>query len=96
MDPDGVERFFNELGVDPLDVSVLVLCWHFKAQRMCYFTQEEFVTGLLKLNCSTLQELKRKLPRLKKDLDNNQTFTEIYEYAFEFSKDDPTQKALRT
>jgi hypothetical protein len=63
---------------------------------ICYFTQEEFVTGLLKLNCSTLQELKRKLPRLKKDLDNNQTFTEIYEYAFEFSKDDPTQKALRT
>jgi hypothetical protein len=94
IDLDGIERFCNDLGLDPLDALFFVLCWHFDPQKACYFGREEFVEGLLKLNCTTLQELKKNLSRLKKDLDNTTTLTQIYEYAFFFAKDDPSQKFL--
>lgn len=30
-------------------ISVLILCWHFKAELSCYFKKEEFVNGCTEL-----------------------------------------------
>jgi hypothetical protein len=33
---------------------VLVLAWHFAAQKQGYFTRKEFVNGLMKLECYSI------------------------------------------
>ena len=46
---DGVGQLCADLGIEPTDVVMLVLAWHFQAVRMCEFTRVQFVDGLTKL-----------------------------------------------
>jgi DCN1-like protein 4/5 len=40
--PDGVERFCQDLQVEPGNVVMLVLAWKMNAQQMGYFSLEEW------------------------------------------------------
>lgn len=42
---DGVDRLCCDLGVEPDDVVMLVISWHFQAAVMCEFSRPEFVDG---------------------------------------------------
>jgi hypothetical protein len=44
--PNGVQKLLNDLGLDPLDRKVLLLCWKLNAENQCEFTQKEFTEGL--------------------------------------------------
>ncbi|KAJ0402927.1 hypothetical protein P43SY_005912 [Pythium insidiosum] len=90
---DGIVAFCDELGIDPQDPVILVLSWYMEAEAMCVFTRSEFLCGLEKLQCRSIEELKQKLPTLRRRLQNRETFTEIYTYTFMFAKE-RTQKSL--
>ena len=51
---DGVGQLCADLGIEPTDVVMLVLAWHFQAMRMCEFTRAQFVDGLTKLGYGRL------------------------------------------
>jgi DCN1-like protein 1/2 len=87
MEADGIERFFNDLGVDPMDLVTLQLSKYMQAETMGVYTQAEFETGLRALGVSTLSELKSKLPTLYADLKNDNQFRELYKFTFDFSRD---------
>lgn len=60
--------------VDPEDIVMLVLSWHFRAATMCEYSHEEFVSGMLRLRCDSLPKLQQKLPELRRDLQDAQTY----------------------
>lgn len=85
--PDGIEQLCKDLGVDPEDVLVLVFAWHLNAQRIGFFSKEEFITGMQKLGSDSIAKLKNQLPNFKRDLDDQIKFKDIYRFAFVFAKE---------
>lgn len=86
MRAEGVALFMEDLRVDPADVAVLVLCYHLGADVMSEFTREEFVGGLAKLGCDTIDKLRNRLPELRAELDDDVTFRKVYEFAYGFAR----------
>jgi hypothetical protein len=60
--------------VDPGDVVMLVLSWHWKAGTMCEYSREEFVNGMLRMRCDSVAKLQQKLPELRQDLQDAQKY----------------------
>lgn len=75
---DGILAFCEELGIDPQDPVILVLSWFMEAAAMCEFTRSEFVRGFEKLECQSVDDLRAKLPFLRRKLRNSSEFTPIY------------------
>lgn len=91
-DPDvilaeGVQQLCEDLGVDPADIVMLVLSYHLDAATMCEYSRQEWVSGLTKLRCDSLDKLKSKLPELRRQLDDPALFKEIYNYAYNFCRE---------
>lgn len=60
--------------VDPEDVVMLVLSWHFNAATMCEYSQDEFVKGMTNLRCDSIQKLQQKLAQLRAELQDDRKF----------------------
>eukprot|EP00743_Colponemidia_sp_Colp-15_P001431 GILK01001569.1.p1 GENE.GILK01001569.1~~GILK01001569.1.p1 ORF type:complete len:269 (+),score=48.58 GILK01001569.1:61-807(+) len=90
---EGIGMFCEDLGVDPLDVVTLVISWHFKAETMGVFTRKEFLEGMTRLGCDSIDKLKAKLYELRSELLEEGKFRDIYVYVFSFAKE-PNQKYL--
>lgn len=43
--PEGMEKFCEDLNVDPENVVMLVIAYKMGAKQMGYFTQEEWLKG---------------------------------------------------
>lgn len=82
---DGVTTFINDLGVDPTDVVMVVVSYHMKAATMCEYTWQEFQQGFMDMEVDSVASLKSKLPELRKELDDRDTFAQIYSFAFLWS-----------
>lgn len=54
---------------------------------MGYFTLDEWETGLIALQCDSIDKLRSKLNSLRKLLFEHSAFKEIYRYAYNFAKD---------
>lgn len=57
------------------------------ARRMGYFTLDEWETGLIDLQCDSLDKLRSKLDSLGMLLYDSNVFKDIYRYAYHFAKD---------
>lgn len=75
---DGILNFCKELGIDAQDPVILALSWYMEAEAMCVFTRQEFVRGLEKLQCCSMDDLKAQLPMLRSKLRNREDFLHIY------------------
>ncbi len=62
IEVEGLQRFFEDLGVNPGSdtVTILISC-KMKAANMGTYTQAEFKEGFNQMGVSTVDELKRKL-----------------------------------
>ncbi len=54
---DGTMQLCQDLGVDPSDVSLLVLAYRLGCPRMCEFQRDGFVSGLSALKYSLISYL---------------------------------------
>ena len=81
---DGVCRLCEDLKVDPGDVAMLVLAWHFRAECMCEFSRSEWQTGMTALACDSVAKLAAKLPSLRASLSEEATFRQVYAFSFTF------------
>ena len=61
----------QDLSVDPSDVVLIVLSYHFKASEICQFSKEEFVGGMQRLGCESIAKLKDRLPSLRQSLSDD-------------------------
>eukprot|EP01111_Echinosteliopsis_oligospora_P002512 TRINITY_DN1375_c1_g1_i1.p1 TRINITY_DN1375_c1_g1~~TRINITY_DN1375_c1_g1_i1.p1 ORF type:complete len:292 (+),score=83.16 TRINITY_DN1375_c1_g1_i1:119-994(+) len=85
--PEGIERLCHDLSVDPEDIVVMVMAWQLNAATMGFFSRDEFINGLKKLNVDSIPKFKNELKNFQKDLDDPAKFKEIYRFAFGFAKE---------
>lgn len=85
--PEGMEKFCEDIGVEPENIVMLALAWKLGAKQMGYFTRAEWSKGMADLQVDNIDKLKTKLGYLRSILDNQATFKNIYRYAFDFARD---------
>lgn len=93
---DGMEKFCQDLGVDPTEFIVLVLAWKFNASQMCRFTRTEFVDGFKALKVDSIRSLQNRFPELEAEVTNDlEKFKDLYRFTFKFGLDvEEGQRAL--
>jgi DCN1-like protein 1/2 len=82
---EGIMQLCEDLEVEPEDLVVLVLSYHLDAQSMGEYSQSEFESGMESLGVDSLEKLKNKLPQLRAELEDPDSFREIYNFAYKFS-----------
>lgn len=85
--PDAMEKFCEDIGVEPENIIMLVLAWRLEAASMGFFTKEEWLRGMTTLQCDCTRRLQSKLDFLRSELNNANAFKNIYRYAFDFARD---------
>uniref|UniRef100_A0A3Q2CF82 DCN1-like protein n=1 Tax=Cyprinodon variegatus TaxID=28743 RepID=A0A3Q2CF82_CYPVA len=84
--PEGIEKFCEDIGVEPENVVMLVLAWKLDAQSMGYFTLQEWLRGMGSLQCDSTERLRNSLDYLRSVLNDSTSFKLIYRYAFDFAR----------
>lgn len=95
LGPEGMEKFCEDIGVDPENVVMLVIAYKMGAKQMGYFTQEEWLKGLTELQCDSVHKLQMKLDYLKSLLNDPYVFKAVYRYSYDFARD-KEQRSLDT
>ncbi|KAA8589792.1 hypothetical protein FQN60_013157, partial [Etheostoma spectabile] len=85
--PEGMEKFCEDIGVEPENVVMLVLAWKLDAQSMGYFTLQEWLRGMGLLQCDSTERLRNSLDYLRSVLNDSTSFKLIYRYAFDFARE---------
>ncbi|XP_071483960.1 DCN1-like protein 4 [Diadema antillarum] len=85
--PEGMEKFCEDIGVEPENLVMLVIAWTLDAKQMGFFTHIEWMNGMTKLQVDCIEKLRAKLDSLRSLLDEPLTFKKIYRYAFDFARD---------
>lgn len=84
--PDGMEKFCEDIGVEPENVVMLVLAYKMGARRMGFFTQSEWTKGLTDLQCDTPSKVQSKMDHLRNCMNDFSTFKGVYRYAYDFAR----------
>ncbi|KAJ4879360.1 hypothetical protein Rs2_36414 [Raphanus sativus] len=92
--PEGKEELCSDLDVSHIDIRILMLAWKMKAEKQGYFTQEEWTRGLVALRADTLDNLKKALPELEKEVRSPSNFADFYAYAFTYSLTEEKQGSI--
>lgn len=87
LGPEGMEKFCEDIGVEPENVVMLVLAYKMQARQMGFFTKEEWLKGFSDLGCDSIQKLQYRLDYLRGLLNDQNTFKAIYRYAYDFARD---------
>lgn len=86
LGPEGMEKFCEDIGVEPENVVMLVLAYRMQARQMGFFTQEEWLRGLSDLQCDSIIKVQGRLDHLKCLLSDSNHFKAIYRYAYDFAR----------
>ncbi|RVE59680.1 hypothetical protein OJAV_G00190810 [Oryzias javanicus] len=93
---EGMERFCNDLCVDPAEFRVLVLAWRFQAATMCKFTRKEFVEGCKAIKADSLEGICSRFPCMLVEAQGEENFKDLYRFTFQFGLDaDEGQRSLQ-
>lgn len=93
---EGMERFCNDLCVDPAEFRVLVLAWKFQAATMCKFTRKEFVEGCKAIQADSLEGICSRFPNMLQEAQGEENFKDLYRFTFQFGLDaDEGQRSLQ-
>jgi hypothetical protein len=81
-----MEKFCEDISVEPENVAMLVLAYKMGARQMGFFTQAEWLKGLTDLQCDSIAKVQYKLDYLRALLNDSNTFKCIYRYAYDFAR----------
>jgi hypothetical protein len=94
---NGIARLCEDIGLDSEDPVLLQIAFHCQAKTMFVFTKEEFVRGMSKLNCYSMNALKMAIEGLHMSLDNDSDlFRQTYLFAFNYARADQKSLDLET
>lgn len=86
LGPDTMERFCEDIGVEPENVVMLVLAYKMGARQMGYFTQAEWLKGMTELQCDAAAKMPAKLDAMRASLSDYGSFKGVYRYAYDFAR----------
>ncbi|EAW66842.1 defective in cullin neddylation 1 domain containing 3 [Homo sapiens] len=84
---EGMERFCNDLCVDPTEFRVLLLAWKFQAATMCKFTRKEFFDGCKAISADSIDGICARFPSLLTEAKQEDKFKDLYRFTFQFGLD---------
>ncbi|GFR96155.1 DCN1-like protein [Elysia marginata] len=87
LGPEGMEKFCEDIGVEPENIVMLALAYKLDAKNMGFFTKEEWMKGMTELQCDTIEKLQNRLEYLRALLNDPPTFKNVYRFAFDFARD---------
>ena len=82
-----MEKFCEDIGVEPENVVMLVLAFKMNARQMGFFTLNEWLKGLTDLQCDSIYKVQQKMDYLRNLLNDPHIFKAIYRYAYDFARD---------
>lgn len=91
-----MEKFCEDIGVEPENVVMLVLAYKMGATQMGFFSQYEWLKGLTELECDSAVKMQSKLDYLKSILNDPNIFKSIYRYSYDFAKVSAKMKVVTT
>jgi len=86
IDPFGMEKLLNDLQISAESFETLCLCYKFGAQKMGYFSKEEFLSGLKNMNAQSIPQIQKYLKGVNREFNDPNNFKSLYEFAFKFCK----------
>lgn len=88
LGPEGMERFCEDIKVEPENIVMLVIAYRMQAKNMGYFTQCEWIKGLSdsEVLCDTPAKLQNKLNFFLNQLNDPLTFKSIFRFAYDFAR----------
>lgn len=86
LGPEGMEKFCEDIGVEPENVVMLVLAYKMNARQMGFFTLSEWLKGFSELQCDSISKVQQKLEYLRNQLNDHIMFKGIYRYAYDFAR----------
>lgn len=87
LGPEGMEKFCEDIGVEPENIVMLSLAYKLDAKSMGFFTMAEWLKGMTELQADSISKVQHKLDYLRSLLDDPVQFKNIYRYAFDFARD---------
>ncbi|KAI0241283.1 DCN1-like protein 4 [Lamellibrachia satsuma] len=85
--PEGMEKFCEDIGVEPENIVMLSLAWKLGANQMGFFTLAEWLKGMTDIQCDSISKIRRKLDYLRSLLDDSVVFKNMYRYAYDFARE---------
>lgn len=61
---------------------------------MCYFSKDEFFNGMKSLQCDTIAKLKEKMKLFPQELNDENNFSDIYQFVFLWSRENADSRTL--
>lgn len=88
LGPDGMERFCEDIKLEPENILLLCIAFKMNAKNLGYFTQNEWMKGLAdpEVQCDTPAKLIGKLNYFYNLMSDPQTFKLIFRYAYDFAR----------
>jgi DCN1-like protein 4/5 len=82
LGPEGMERFCEDIKLEPEDIAMLCIAFKMNAKNMGYFTQSEWIRGLSdpEVLCDSPAKLQNKTNYFYSLLSDQQTFKLIFRY----------------
>lgn len=93
MTVDGISQFLDDLNLNPVSITVLILAWKFRAATQCEFTRDEFINGMTELGCDSIEKLKQKISTFGNEINEKLKFKDFYEFTYLYAKN-KDQKTL--
>lgn len=88
LGPDGMERFCEDIKLEPENIAMLCIAFKMNAKNLGYFTQSEWIKGLAdpEVQCDTPAKLINKLNYFYNLMNDATTFKLIFRYAYDFCR----------
>lgn len=82
LGPEGMEKFCEDIKLEPEDIAMLCIAFKMNAKNMGYFTQSEWIRGLSDpdVMCDSPAKLQNKISYFYNLLSDQQTFKSIFRY----------------
>jgi DCN1-like protein 1/2 len=85
---DGIIALCSDIGIDPMDVIVLMLMYKLDCKQQYKITRKEWMTGFQNNQIQNLADMKTKIPQVKNSLnDNAKSFKSFYSWCFNYVKE---------
>lgn len=86
INENGIERLCGDLGIDVMDVAILLLAWKMEAAANCTFQRSEWEVGMTSLGCDSIDALRAALPALRANTyGNTREFESLYTFCHGFN-----------
>lgn len=92
--PDGIEKLCEDLVISVESMAILILAWKLNADEMGYFSKQQWLLGMTKLDVDSTAKLQTLLTKLQAaTIHNSSDYKELYRFSFSFAKN-KDQKSL--